>query len=326
MIMRVRKALERLAFGSARFPQQCAVGLRDPQPEVSVWLHGMGPPRDVTSCNVMAAARPLTIGVGLTDPYDVGAIMHIRPALKFCQRGEQNQVLGEIGLSLKEVIPAGGAQLYMFEFLHSKNYCLPKGRLWLRYLQYAFRQWRRSVSGSTVPNFKMVTRELHGVFVFYICPRPIVLVSVVDDRLTNIFPMDLIGPIGDYFSLALHSTSTAVRLMERSRRIALSSVPVHQAAMAIELGKNHNKPSLDCNHVPFTLTMSPLFGLPAPEFALRVREMQIETVRTVGSHKLFLASTVSDQQRGDGLQLFFIHGFYQTWRVQHRYPDLMISA
>jgi flavin reductase (DIM6/NTAB) family NADH-FMN oxidoreductase RutF len=324
--MGVRKALERLAFGPARFPQQCAIGLRDPQPEVSVWLHGIGAPRDVTSCNVMAAARPLTIGVGLTETCDVGAIARVRPSLKFYQRGGENQVLGEISLSLKDVIPAGDARLYLFEFLHSKNYCLPKGRLWLRYLQYAVRQWRRSVSASTASNFKMVTRELHGVFVFYICPRPVVLVSAVDAGLANIFPMDLIGAIGDHFSLALHSTSTAVPLMERSRKIALTSVPVDQAAVAIQLGQNHNKPSIDCNHVPFALTTSPLFGLPAPEFALRVREMQIEAVRTVGSHKLFLASTVSDQQRGEGLQLFFIHGFYQTWRVQHRFPDLMISG
>jgi hypothetical protein len=43
-----RETLKQLVFGSATVPQQCGIGLRDPQSEVSVWLHGFGPPRDVT--------------------------------------------------------------------------------------------------------------------------------------------------------------------------------------------------------------------------------------------------------------------------------------
>ena len=41
-----------------------------------------------------------------------------------------------------------------------------------------------------------------------------------------------------------------------------------------------------------------------PKFSLRVREMLIEDVKSLGSHKFFLARTVEDQNRADGLQLF----------------------
>jgi flavin reductase (DIM6/NTAB) family NADH-FMN oxidoreductase RutF len=163
----------------------------------------------------------------------------------------------------------------------------------------------------------MLARELQRVFTFYICPRPVVLVSVADGNQANIFPMDLIGPIGPrHFSLALHSTSTAVPLMERSRRIALSSVPMEQKPLTYAMGKNHKQPNLDCTRLPFPTTPSAAFGLPVPQFSLRVREMEIDEVRTVGSHKLFLAHTVEDEHWADGLQLYFVHGVYQARRLQ----------
>jgi hypothetical protein len=189
----------------------------------------------------------------------------------------------------------------------------------MRYLYYAYRRWR-SRKSLNAPAIRMAARDVHSLLVFYICPRPVVLVSVVDGSLANIFPMDLIGPIGArHFSLALRSTSTAVPLIEGSRRIALSSVPVEQTPVAYQLGKNHKEACVDRDDLPFGTTTSPRFGLPVPQFSLRVREMQIEAVRTIGSYKLFLACTIGDQWRADGLQFFLVHGFYQTWK--HRVPS-----
>ena len=81
---RFRDALKWLAFGSARFPQQCAIGLREPQQEVSVWLHGLGAALEVTGRNVVVAARPLTIGIGLSGHWE--AATGTQPVLKFRQR------------------------------------------------------------------------------------------------------------------------------------------------------------------------------------------------------------------------------------------------
>jgi len=213
-----------------------------------------------------------------------------------------------------DTIPVGNREVFLFEGRNCRNYCVPRAWLWMRYLYYAYQRWR-STKRSDAPDIRMTGRDVHCLLVCYICPRPVVLVSVMHGNLTNIFPMDLIGPIGlRYFSLALHSTSTAVPLMERSRRIALSSVPVEQTSVAYQLGKNHNKPCVDSHDLPFATMASPAFGLPVPQFSLRVREMQIEAVRTVGSYRLFLARTIEDQWRADGPQLFLVHGFYQTWK------------
>jgi flavin reductase (DIM6/NTAB) family NADH-FMN oxidoreductase RutF len=321
-----RETLKRLVFGSAAVPQQCGIGLRDPQLEVSVWLHGFGPPRDVTHRNVVAAARPFTIGVGFEQNDREVAINGTPPSLKFREQGGEHGLLGEIYLGPPDLVPVGEYKLWLLRAQRCRNYCLPRPRLWARYLQYDYEQWRRErrSSGSII---RMPARELHSLFVFYICPRPVVLVSVADGDLVNIFPMDLIGSIAPgYFSLALHSTSAAAPLMERSRRIALGSVPVEQASIAYELGKNHKRTCIDWNQIPFTTNRSPLFGIPVPSFSLRVRELQIEAVRTLGTHKLFLARTVAEQSWSDSPQLFFVHGFYQAWRQQPKHRSAQASA
>jgi flavin reductase (DIM6/NTAB) family NADH-FMN oxidoreductase RutF len=183
-----------------------------------------------------------------------------------------------------------------------------------RHLLCAYQRWR-SRRRSNSSNLQPTALESRCLFAFYICPRPVVLVSVVDGNVGNIFPMDLIGPIGTRsFSLALSSTSAGAPLIERSGRIALSSVPVEQSSVAYELGKNHKKQRVAWDEVPFATTTSAAFGLPVPQFSLRVREMQIAAVRPMGSHKLFICNVIEDQFYANGLQLFTVHGFYQAWR------------
>jgi hypothetical protein len=160
----------------------------------------------------------------------------------------------------------------------------------------------------------MPARELHSLFVFYICPRPVVLVSVADGDLVNIFPMDLIGSVAPgYFSLALHGTSAPTPLMERSRRIALSSVPVEQAPIAYELGKNHKRTCIDWNQIPFTTRPSPRFLNSHSSFSAG-RELQIEAVRTLGTPQAVPWLVRFRTSRGRTARSCFVHGFYQAWR------------
>jgi hypothetical protein len=314
---RGREIIKRLVLGPSVFPHQCTVGLRAPQSEVSVWLHGMGAPHDVTFTNVIAGTQPLVVGIGI-DMGESPSVTHHRLALVFREQNADERVLGEIELKWVDSVSAGSAQLHLFRVLHSANYCLPKPRQWARYLYHGYQKWHSGIR-STASDIRISHRDLHSLFTCYICPRPVSLVSVMEKGVGNIFPMDLIGGFADgYFSLALHANSGPGPLMENSRRIALSDIPIEQIPLAYELGKNHNKISADWRRMAFATTTSPSFRLPVPQFSLRVREMQIETVRNMGSHKLFLARTIADQQWSDGLQPHFIHGFYQSWRQQAR--------
>jgi flavin reductase (DIM6/NTAB) family NADH-FMN oxidoreductase RutF len=312
-IRRARTALRQLVFGPP-IPQFCTVGLKDPQSEVRVWLRGLGAPLDVTDSNVIAAARPFTVGIGLEHIPDGATIKGTPLFLGFSDRYGDTRLLGEIQLSYAETVRIGDRLLCLFRASRSTNRCLPRSVVWRRYLDFA-RQQRRVAKGPTPPETPMIIRELFALSTFYICPRPVVLVSVVDGNAGNIFPMDLIGPVGgQHFTLALHGTSTAIPLMERSRRVALSGVPVEQISTAYALGQNHKKTDFRWNQVSFDLTTSPAFGLPIPEFALSVKDMEIEEVRAMGSHKLFICRSEVNHVRSQGLQLSFVQGFYHARR------------
>jgi len=314
-IRRARTALRQFVFGPP-IPQFCTVGLKYPQSEVRVWLRGLGTPLDVTDTNVIVAARPFTVGIGLERIPEAATIERAHLFMNFSDHSGDNRWLGEIQLSYTETIRIGDRVLCLFRGSRSTNRCLPRSVVWRRYLDFA-RQQRRVAKGPTPPETRMIIRELFALSTFYICPRPVVLVSVVDGNAGNIFPMDLIGPIGgQHFTLALHATSTAVSLMERSRRVALSGVPVEQISIAYALGQNHKKTDFCWNQISFDLTTSPAFGLPIPEFALSVKEMEIEEVRAMGSHKLFICRTEVNHLRSHGLQLSFVQGFYHARRQQ----------
>ncbi len=116
------------------------------------------------------------------------------------------------------------------------------------------------------------------------------LVSVDDGSHSNLFPMDLIGPISaDRFTLALRTTSPSIPTMKSARRVALSDVPARDFATAYKLGIHHKNVKVEWHDLPFEIRRSQNFHLPYPAIALRVREFEILDFADIGSHTLFVA-------------------------------------
>ena len=304
-----KRALKRLLLGPADFSQQVTIGLPEPQREISVYLHGGGAPRDVTYYHFMACGAPFLIGI----PEEVaerqlgGVKNEIR--LVF-QEKRGGRVLGRLHLLYFAKLPFGNEYLLLFRSGGSKNYCLPFARLWARYLQYAY--LRKHSPNSEVA---MSARDVHSMCVFYICPRPTGLVTVSDGAATNIFPMNLMGaPSQEYFCFALKTVTPVVPFVARAGRLALSNIPVDRAPLAYSLGRNHNRESIDLSQLPFTARCSKIWQLPVPDFALRVREVEVESTHNLGSHTLFVARVMHDEKCGDQPEFFLIHGMYDTWR------------
>jgi flavin reductase (DIM6/NTAB) family NADH-FMN oxidoreductase RutF len=317
--MSLSRKLRSLVLGDSDLPQQCAVGLRGAQSEVRVELHGLGAPLDVTGRHMIACASPFTIGVGL----DAGSMLEVADAsnlsLKFVEQAGEQRLLAEIELRLSSSVPAGGQELFLFQVHSVHNYCLPKWRLWTHYLLLAYLRARGANKPGEIP---VVARGVHAGIACFVCPRPVVLVSVADVDGGNMFPMNLMGPVGDgYFAFALNSTRQASPLVQRIGRVALSDLPFDQSDRARELRGNHKRESIHWKDLPFPTETSAAFGIPVPDFALRVREMEIESVRRLGSHTVFVARIVHEERRREGLQFFMIHGIYQAWRLRSR-PDL----
>jgi hypothetical protein len=265
----------------------------------------------------MACGAPFTIGVGLDGGDELLRHKHAELSLSFHQQTGDHRLLGEIGLRPSSVISMGDHKLPLFQITNYRNYCQPQIRLWARYLQYAYQ--RSQARNSDVP---ITTREIHAMIVFYICPRPVVLVSVTDGRACNMFPMNLMGLVGGgYFAFALNSNTPVSALVARSGFVALSSIPIKQTSLAFSFGKNHRKESIDWSQLPFPTQISAKLGLRVPGFSLRVREMQIAGVERVGSHTLFIAQTIHEEHWADDLEFFMLHGIYQSYRVRHMDPS-----
>ena len=272
----------------ANLPRYGPVGLCDPQQQVQVWLRGLDEPIEVTHNNVVAALRPFTIGVMLKNPYPGN--LNGRP-LRLCMHEgrEPGRLVGAIHLRMVRTIPLPEHCLCLFESDGCDNFCVGALKL---HLYYLYERWRAEVRQRRNPfNFLMTPADVRCSHVFYICPRPVVLVTVEHEDAGNMFPMDLIGPTDSpWFTMALRSTSPAVRLMQQSRRMALASVPLSYKTAAYEMGKHHKKTSIDWGQIPFRTIPSPLYGLRVPEAALRVREVRVEEFCEVGSHCLFITS------------------------------------
>jgi flavin reductase (DIM6/NTAB) family NADH-FMN oxidoreductase RutF len=309
MLRLARKTLRRILLGNTDLPQQCSVAMSDPQSEVEVWLHGLGPPLNVTDRHVIACAAPSTLAVGLDGERRIEPGMRVR--LRFNERGGNRTLLGQLVLQGSAVVQTGGGDFHLFEVRSCENYCQPRLRL-LGY--YLFQAWLRARNNKKA-DVEMTPRAANAMTVLFSCPRPVVLVSVAWGDGGNIFPMNLMGPLGNgYFGFALNSRRRAAPQVERAGRVALSSIPFDQAALARQLGKNHRQEAVNWGNLPFPVTRSAALGIPVPAFASRVREMEVEAVNKLGSHTLFVARIIRDERWSDSPQFFMIHGLYQSWR------------
>ncbi len=310
---RLRTALMKITLGKTALPQEFTLGLPEPQTEITVWLQGAGVNCDVTEQVSTACAEPLTICIGFDEDAVPSDKDRSDLALVFAERDGRQQVLGTIGLDHKQTLLAARSQFLFFEPRSSKNFCLPKPRLALHYLLHAYRQWRRD----NTQGIRMTFLERRASMVTFIRPHPIVLVSVGDRNHGNIFPMNLCGSLGDgYFGFALRTERVAGTLVERAGRAALSSLPEAEGYLAYRMAHNHTMESIDWDKLPFALKMSRAFQIPVPEFAQRVKELEIVTSLAVGSHRFFIARIIDDEKLADGLGFCSIHGFYQAWRLK----------
>jgi hypothetical protein len=97
IIGRCRRAIKKVAFGDTLLPQEFTIGLAEPQTEISVWLHAMAVPFDVTERQTTACTAPLTICVAFHEGQIPRENSLRKPVLKFCERGGRRRVWARSG-------------------------------------------------------------------------------------------------------------------------------------------------------------------------------------------------------------------------------------
>jgi flavin reductase (DIM6/NTAB) family NADH-FMN oxidoreductase RutF len=297
-------------------PQWVAIGSDYPQELVRVSLVAANSQVDVTNNQVIAALRPLTVAIGLDTLSQQGLEHDVAPTLKLFDRCTDS-LIGSLQLNHKTTISAEGAYVGLYDVEASHQRCV-RGpyRAWNRWLQ-----GRNAARNTNAANFSMPPDALQQIMTFYICPRPVVLVSVDDGHHSNIFPMDLIGALAPtLFTLALRTTSRSVETMKAFRKVALSDIAATDVTIAYKLGNHHKQESVDWSSLPFGIARSTTFSLPVPLIALRVRELEVVHYETVGSHTFFICRTITDQRVRDAPQLCHTSGLYEHFRLRKRLP------
>jgi flavin reductase (DIM6/NTAB) family NADH-FMN oxidoreductase RutF len=319
VLHKIRTVIKDGIFGETILPEEFATGISDPQQEISVVLDGMGTPIDVTFRHSTACSDPFLLAIAFDEGQlpNLEELRHLR--LKFYERAGKRHLLGEIRLHWEETLAVSGASVLLFAPRGVCNQCLPRLSLYAHYSLHLLRQWRSgSASGMT-----MSFLERRGAMVSFIRPHPTVLVSVTDELGGNIFPMNIMGALGPKrFGFALRNDRLAGRLVERAGRVVMSNVPVRHASSAYALARNHTKSSAEWDNLPFSTKPSPMFHFPIPEFALRVRELELEKVHKIGSHSFFIARILGDTVFSTEPSLCVIHGYYETWRVGGRAAEM----
>jgi hypothetical protein len=233
--------------------------------------------------------------------------------LKFVERGGRRRTIGEIRLRREGALTIGASEFGLFRAQGSSNYCLPKLLLAAHYMYRAQARWR----SQSVDEIRPRACDERAMFVTFIRPHPVWLACLGDRTSGNIFPVNLVGDLGEgRVGLALRERRMASNVVERAGCIALSGVPLARCPVAFRLAGNHRKESIDWTALEFETVPSPVFGIPIPAFATRFRELKIETVHQAGSHRFFIARTVSDAMRAGDPQACIVHGFYEYWRVR----------
>jgi len=309
--MSIRSRVRRLV---RPFPQWSAIGFSDRQDWFSVQLDLSGQVLDVTHNNNCASLVPLTLAVGLPSAILPG---QIRSATLSIHDKHLHRELGTLRLRNVPSPTTSIPGLALFEVEAGSHTCLSLPR---RVLERWLPQ-QDPAGGTGTKNFAMSARVLEQVMIFYIYPRPVVLVSVNDEGGSNIFPMDILGPISPgHFTLGLRNTSPSVATITRTRRVALSSIRSTDRAIAYRLGAHHKSASVNLAELPFTLGRSETFGLPVPTGPLRIRELDIDEVKIIGSHTFFVGRVVSDIKFSDEPQLHHTAGFHYYFQARHGHP------
>jgi flavin reductase (DIM6/NTAB) family NADH-FMN oxidoreductase RutF len=297
-------------------PQWSPVGLKPPQQAVRIRMSSARGECDITFGIVVAALQPLTLAMALTEQTRSVLADGSGPHLQFVDL-ESGRTVGLLHLIHVRDWDTSGFTLGVFEVKDGTQQCLRwPYRSWNRWMQN-----RAMLKNTKSDNFFMPPEAVQQLMIFYICPRPVVLVSVDDGSHSNLFPMDLIGPLSaDRFTLALRSTSQSVPTMKSARRVVLADIPASARSTAYKLGVHHKNVAVDWDQLPFSILRSPLFGLPYPQIALRVREVEILDFDTIGSHTFFVTRIASELVVAEAPQFFHTSGIYQHYRTRSGYP------
>jgi flavin reductase (DIM6/NTAB) family NADH-FMN oxidoreductase RutF len=307
----VKRLLRELIYGEGLRHRPVGLRAADQHPVQAVQVSAASE-RDVSRLVFPVSLSPLVLGLARTADEPVVGPFELRMVDASGER------LGSIALTPAGSIEHAYGVIDLARPTDVRVRCVPRAyRAW-RYLT----AWRHAqLTKHREHAFSMDLPDLKALNVFYMMPRPVYLVSVVHEGRDNIFPMDLVGPLGEnLFLLALRKTSPSIELMRTGGRIVLSGMPARFRDVVYRLAIHHKKLAVDWSALELAIQPSPRFGFPVPAEALDWRELRVVKSEETGSHVLFVTEVESCTDVGDEPQLCHVSDMYARWRAASGRP------
>jgi flavin reductase (DIM6/NTAB) family NADH-FMN oxidoreductase RutF len=307
----VRRLANAVVHGEWLRHRPVALSAADQRPVRAIARSAAGE-RDVSGIVFPVSLSPFVIGVARAPNESATEATELR------MREASGEELGVIRLAPAGTVRHPTGQLDLFMPTGSAALCIRSAELAWRYAA----AWRHMWVNAKRPGaFTMSFADLKALNVFYMMPRPVYLVTVMGMDRGNMFPMDLVGPLGsDRFLLALRATSQSIATIAGTRKIALSGAPARFKDIAYRLGGQHREHSLDWRSLELATVPSPLFGFPVAAEALGVRELEVRHSQVVGSHMLFVTDVARQSDGNEEPQLCHVSDMYARWRALRGRP------
>lgn len=147
-------------------------------------------------------------------------------------------------------------------------------------------------------------KRLHDLFVYYIKPRPVFLLSVQDADRFDIFPVDLTGHIfNNYYTLAIKSTNQAIELIKKAGGFCLSAVPLDKVDVIYKHHEQRKKGKVTLDSLTFFVAGSRVLKIPVPDFAIMVREFKVEDTIEKGQYTLLIIKCINEYPVANNIAL-----------------------
>ena len=306
----MKRLLTSLLFGQSLRHRPVAINPLDQQPVRAVAIAD-GAEHDITTRLFPISLNPLLLGIAAAEPAP-----HTEMTIRMEDRSS-SEVVGELHAKKQKFMNFHN-RITLFRPTSASVRCIPARVLAWRYA-LAWQQARRNLRDPHA--FHMSFADLVALNVFYMMPRPVYLISVIHEDSSNIFPMDLVGPLGDdRFVLALRLTSPAVELMLKSGRFVAAGAPAAMKPEIYQLGAHHKKRSVDWDALPVSLAPSPNFAIPTLSNALGIRELKVVHSEPQGSHMVFVTSVANQTTAPNEPQLCHVSDMYARWRALQERP------
>lgn len=217
--------------------------------------------------------------------------------------------LGSLDVEQTSEVHDGNCQVGIYKVKRFRNKVVNPAKMLLNSFYLLMQNW----SDPRYKNMILPVHSQHQMHVYYMQPRPVVLITAGNTDEFDIFPMDNIGYVTENtFLLGLRKTSPSLQKLDTGQNLCISFVPYERRADAYALGTHHINGVIHSHHLSFDLIPSHLFSLPVPEFSLDVIEGTITHRQLFGSHVLLNVSVKNKYFQHNGPVLA-----HTPWFMKH---------